>query len=318
MIFGEKIGAGTAAGRAPLGQAEGMIDDMIRFGVAGWDYKDWWGPVYPADQKGKRGFDPLAYLARYFDTIEVNSTFYRPPSPKSATSWARRVSENPRFRFTAKLWRRFTHQRDEAWTTPEVDDVRTGLAPLMEAERLGCLLVQFPWSFKRDAASREWLGDLATAFAEFPLAVEVRHSSWNVPEFYAALRERGIGAVNIDQPVFHDSIKPGAQVTSPVGYVRLHGRNYENWFRDNAESHERYDYLYTKDELEGWLDRIHAVAKQAQDTYVVTNNHFRGQAPTNALMLRKMDGDEVVVPPELLATYRDALASAGFSMADSR
>jgi uncharacterized protein YecE (DUF72 family) len=284
---------------------------MIRFGVAGWDYDDWWGPVYPADRRGKRAFDPLGYLSRYVDTIEINSTFYRPASEKSATSWARRVPENPQFRFTAKLYQRFTHQRDEAWTQPEVDDVRRGLMPLLEAGRLGCLLVQFPWSFKRDAASREWLDDLVAAFADFPLAVEVRHSSWNVPEFYATLRERGIGAVNIDQPVFRHSIKPGSAVTSGVGYVRLHGRNYENWFREDAASHERYDYLYAKDELEEWLARIHEVAERARETYVITNNHYRGQGPANALMLRQLAGEAVTVPPELATAFAEPLASVG-------
>jgi uncharacterized protein YecE (DUF72 family) len=284
---------------------------MIRFGVAGWDYDDWWGPVYPAERKGKRSFDPLAYLTRYFDTIEINSTFYRPPSERSAASWARRVAENPRFRFTAKLHQRFTHRREEAWTTVEANEVRRGFRPLMDAGRLGCVLVQFPWSFKRDVAGREWLGDLVEVFSELPLAIEVRHSSWNVPEFYETLRERGIGAVNIDQPVFRHSIKPGAEVTSPIGYVRLHGRNYENWFRDNAESHERYDYLYTKDELEAWLSRIHEVARQAHDTYVITNNHFRGQAPTNALMLRAMAGEKVEVPHELRLAFGEALGAVG-------
>jgi uncharacterized protein YecE (DUF72 family) len=282
---------------------------MIRFGVAGWDYNDWWGPVYPVPRP--RGFDALGYLARFVDTVEINSTFYRPASAKSAASWARRVVENPGFRFTAKLYQRFTHQREEAWTRDEVDEVKAGLAPLQEAGRLGCVLIQFPWSFKRDDAAREWLDDLVKAFREFPLAVEVRHSSWNVPEFYAGLRERGIGAVNIDQPVFRHSIKPGAEVTSGVGYVRLHGRNYGNWFRDSAESHERYDYLYPKEELQEWLDRIHEVAERAQETYVITNNHYRGQAPANALMMMKMAGGEPEVPPELAAAFRDVLGSVG-------
>jgi uncharacterized protein YecE (DUF72 family) len=282
---------------------------MIRFGVAGWDYKDWWGPVYPVPRP--RGFDPLGFLARFIDTVEINSTFYRPASAKSAMSWVRRVADNPRFRFTAKLYQRFTHQRDEAWTRNDVEEVKAGLAPLLEADRLGCVLIQFPWSYKRDDASREWLDDLVRAFSDFPLAVEVRHSSWNVPEFYAGLRERGIGAVNIDQPVFRHSIKPGAEVTSGVGYVRLHGRNYGNWFRDSAESHERYDYLYTKEELREWLDRIHEVAERAQETYVITNNHYRGQAPANALMMQKMSGGEPDVPPELAAAFRDVLGSVG-------
>jgi uncharacterized protein YecE (DUF72 family) len=281
---------------------------VIRFGVAGWDYKDWWGPVYPVPRP--RGFDPLGYLARFFDTIEINSTFYGPASAGSATSWARRVAQNPRFRFTAKLYQRFTHQREEAWTRDEIEEVRQGLAPLRDAGRLGAVLLQFPWSFKRDDAAREWLDDLVTALREFPLVVEVRHASWNVPEFYAGLRERGIGAVNIDQPVFRNSIKPGAQVTSGVGYVRLHGRNYGNWFRDSAESHERYDYLYGKEELGEWLDRIHEVAQRAQETYVITNNHYRGQGAANALMMMRMSGGDPEVPRELRVAFRGALESA--------
>lgn len=285
---------------------------MIRFGVAGWDYKDWWGPVYPKDHP--KGFDPLAYLADYFDTIEINSTFYRPPSPRSAERWAERVAHNRHFRFTAKLWQRFTHQRDEAWTAADVDDVRLGFSPLMDAGVLGCVLVQFPWSFKRETDSREWLDDVIRAFGEFPLAVEVRHSSWNVPEFYAALGDRAVGAVNIDQPVFAKSITPGAQATSAIGYVRLHGRNYENWFRDDAESHERYDYFYTVDELAGWLSRIHEVAQATRDVYVITNNHYVGQAPANAAMLKKLYGEEEVdVPPELFETYSGALRQVGIT-----
>lgn len=283
---------------------------MVRFGVAGWDYKDWWGPVYPAAKP--RGFDPLAYLAKYFDTIEINSTFYRPADRQAAERWAGRVAHNPNFKFTAKLWQRFTHERETAWTADELGAVRESMEPIAEAGRLGCLLAQFPWSFKRTNESREWLDDLIGALAKFPLAVEVRHASWNLPEFYASLAERGVGVVNIDQPVFGNSITPGAQVTADVGYVRLHGRNYENWFSERAESHERYDYLYTTDELKPWLDRIHEVAKRARDTYVVTNNHYRGQAAVNAAMLRKLYGvDGVEVPPELEETYRSVLQPLG-------
>ena len=287
-----------------------MDTAVVRVGVAGWDYRDWWGVVYPLPRP--RGFDSLTYLARYFDTIEINSTFYRPPASKAAAGWAVRVASNPRFKFTAKLWQRFTHERDTPWAATDVDQVTAGLAPLHDAGRLGCLLVQFPWSFKRTAASEEWLSDVLTAFARFPLGVEVRHSSWNEPSFYAGLAERDVAIVNIDQPVFHHSIKPGAEATAHVGYVRLHGRNYENWFRDGAASHERYDYLYSAAELKSWLDRIHEVAKRTRETYVITNNHYRGQAATNAAMLRKLGGEDVVlVPPELLDAYGAVLAPLG-------
>ncbi len=283
---------------------------MIRFGVAGWSYDDWWGPVYPATKP--KGFDPLAYLARYYDTIEINSTFYGPAAPRAAERWVRRVAHNRAFRFTAKLWQRFTHDRATAWGRDDVDAVRSGMRPLLDAGRLGCLLAQFPWSFKRTDETQEWLGDVVGAFEEFPIAVEVRHSSWNDPEFYAWLCEHGVGAVNIDQPLYKHSIAPDAAVTSPIGYVRLHGRNYQNWFRENAESHERYDYLYTADELNGWLDFIHEVAQRARETYVVTNNHYRGQAPANAAMLKKLYGiEEVEVPPQLAQAYRGVLEPLG-------
>ena len=153
---------------------------MIRFGPAGWSYRDWAGVVYPEPRP--RGFDPLAYLSRYFDTIEVNSTFYRPPSPETPRRWARRVSDNTNFKFTAKLWQRFTHQRESAWTRDEAEAVRAGLDPLAEAGRLGAVLVQFPWSFKASEGSLEWLADVADEFARYPLVVEVRHASWNRPQ----------------------------------------------------------------------------------------------------------------------------------------
>jgi uncharacterized protein YecE (DUF72 family) len=283
---------------------------VIRFGVAGWDYQDWWGRVYPA--RRPRGFDPLACLSRYFDTIEINSTFYRPATARSAAGWAKRVGRNSGFKFTAKLWQRFTHEREAAWSTDEVTLAQEGLKPLADAGKLGCVLVQFPWSFKRTPESREWLEDLVGAFSAFPLAVEVRHSSWNVPEFYASLAEHGVGVVNIDQPVFKNSITPSGRVTAGVGYVRLHGRNYENWFRDDAEPHERYDYLYSASELAPWLERIHQVAARAHETYVITNNHYAGQGATNAAMLRKLYGEgDVEVPPELEESYRSVLAPLG-------
>ncbi len=172
---------------------------MIRIGPAGWSYRDWEGIVYPRPRP--RGFDPFAFLAGYFDTIEINSTFYRPAGTESATSWASRIRHNPRFRFAAKLWRRFIHDRDEAFTAAAVAAARAALDPLHDAGRLGAVLLQFPWSFRRDDESRVWLEDVTHAFHDFPLVLEVRHESWNVPTFYRELAEVGVGFVNIDQPL---------------------------------------------------------------------------------------------------------------------
>ena len=280
---------------------------MIRVGPAGWSYKDWAGMVYPAPKP--KGFDPLRYLARFFDTIEINSTFYRPAARSAAEAWIERVAGNADFRFTAKLWERFTHQRDEAFTMTDVAAVRDAMDPLHDSGRLGAVLLQFPWSFKRDDASRQWLDDVTRAFRMYPLVLEVRHESWNVPGLYEELAERHIGFVNIDQPRFRNSIGPSASATAPVGYVRLHGRNYQEWFREGAGVEARYDYLYSSAELDPWVERTKEVGAATIETFVVTNNHFQGQAIVNALMLRaKLDGRPAPAPAPVMAAYPEALS----------
>ena len=275
---------------------------MIRFGTAGWMYKDWEGIVYPADKPP--GFDPLHFLAQYFTTVEVNSTFYGPALPKTAEKWIVRVSDFPDFRFTAKLWKRFTHERKTAWTRAEVKEARGAFDKLMKADKLGALLLQFPWSFKRTDEERERLDDLTRTFSAFPLVLEVRHSSWNTPDFYESLAGRGIGFVNIDQPLFHHSIKPSASVTSSIGYIRVHGRNYKDWFRKGAGVEARYDYLYSKEELVPWAERAKEIASVAEQTYVVTNNHYKGKAAANAVMLKSLvTGKKSDAPSTLIDAY---------------
>jgi uncharacterized protein YecE (DUF72 family) len=294
---------------------------VIRFGPAGWEYPDWAGVVYP--KAASRGFDRLSYLARFFATVEVNATFYRPFPADVAARWCDRVRDAPAFRFGAKVWRRFTHERGEAYGADEVKQARAALDRLHAEGRLGAALLQFPWSFKRDAASEEWLRGLFRAFAGLPLALEVRHVSWDAPDVLAELAEAGVGIVNVDQPLFHDSIRPGARVTSPVAYVRVHGRNYKDWFRKNAGRDARYDYLYSAAELEPWAARIAELAEaprppaaasdgdadaEPPDVYVVTNNHFRGQAAANAKMLESMvEGRKVEAPAGLVERYPEAL-----------
>lgn len=274
---------------------------MIRIGPAGWSYKDWEGVVYP--QKPGKAFDPLAYLARFFNTIEINSSFYRSPAPSTAESWARRVEQRKDFTFTAKLHRVFTHERGKA-TKKDEKEVRDGMAPLVKAGKLGAVLLQFPWSFKNTDEDRLYLTKLLEKFREYPLVLEVRHTSWNNESIYEWLEERGVGICNIDQPVFSRSIRPAAMTTSPVGYVRLHGRNYQNWFRDKAPRDERYNYLYSLDELDPWLTRIKQVAKQTRETYVITNNHFRGQAVVNAVEIKAaLEEEQVPAPGPLFEHY---------------
>ena len=286
----------------------------IRVGVAGWDYRDWKGPFYPA--RSPRGFDPLGYLARYVDLIEINSTFYRPPEADWARGWrdrARRGAKADPFRFTVKLWQRFTHQRKEAWTREDLKQFRDGVQPLRRSGMMGALLAQFPWSFRNTDENREWLEDVHRAFASWPLVVEVRHESWNEPGFYEWLTEQGIGFVNVDQPLFGKSIRPSARGTSHVGYVRVHGRNYRDWFRKAAGRDERYDYLYAPAELEPWVERARTVAQEpaTQEVDVVFNNHYKAKAVVNALQFVSMLGREVTAPERLFDAYGRELEAAG-------
>jgi len=266
----------------------------LRVGPAGWDYDDWEGIVYPA--KKPKGFDPLAYLAEYFDAIEINSTFYRPPSPRAAASWVRRTDQNARFKFTLKLYQKFTHER-RGITAEDEAAFRAGVEPIAEAGKLGCVLMQFPWSFKYFPENSLYLKRLIERFKDWPLVLEVRNASWANEVVYELLAERGVGFCNIDQPRSREQLQPTQLATSPVGYVRLHGQNIENWFKEDAGRDERYNYYYSIEELEPWVERIRAVTAQADETYVVTNNHYRGQSVANALQLQFLVRGECIPTP---------------------
>ena len=284
----------------------------IRIGPAGWSYDDWKGIVYPEHAGSK--FDHLAYMASFFDTVEINSSFYRPPAPSASKSWVRRVGHNPDFKFTAKLYQRFTHERGKA-TAADERAYRAGVDPMADAEKLGAVLMQFPWSFKNSDDNRNYLENLIERFKVYRLVVEVRHESWNKPDVYEMLEDRSVGFCNIDQPLFSRSIKPSSRTTSTVGYVRLHGRNYENWFSENARPADRYDYLYSPQELQPWVDNVKRVAKGAEETYVITNNHFQGKGVVNALEIKSQIEEGKVTGPATLADHyprlKDSIVPTG-------
>jgi uncharacterized protein YecE (DUF72 family) len=284
----------------------------ILIGPAGWSYTDWEGIVYP--HKKSKGFHPATYLSQFFDTIEINTSFYNPLRFEVAGGWVAKVSHNPSFLFTAKLWKRFTHERNATLDDEKI--CKRGLEPLATAGRLGALLLQFPWSFRNTKENHEYLSGLCVQFAEYPLVVEVRHSSWNQPEVFARLREQGVGFCNIDQPVIGNSIPPSEHVTTPVGYVRLHGRNYEHWFTANERPEERYNYLYSIEELKPWAERICHIAKMADVVFVVTNNHYQGKAIANALQLTSLLRGKPLAIPESLVEHYPQLAEISAPYSD--
>ncbi len=273
-----------------------------RFGTAGWSYADWKGAVYP--KRPAEGFDPLRYLAAYVDAIEINSTFYRPPTPAAATRWAETVVGLDRFSFTAKLYRGFTHDPPSAWREEDVLAFRAGIAPLVEAGRLGGLLAQFPFWFDAARPNLEHLGRVIDTFGDLPLVVELRHRSLLAPRIVERLRAREVSFCNVDQPASSTSIEVGARVTGPVGYLRLHGRNADRWFAKGAGRDEKYDYLYPPEELERFVPLVRELVEGTERTYVIGNNHFLGKAPANVLELKAaFEGGAVEVPPALVRTY---------------
>ncbi len=286
-------------------------NSSLRVGPAGWNYRDWEGIVYP----GTKSLDPLAFLSEYCDTIEINSSFYAPPRPRDTASWARRVKNNPAFRFTAKAWNRISHENragEESALKADCEEVRRSMDPLVAAGVLGALLIQFPWRFRHAPEQEEYLDRLFRLLPDFPLVLEVRHGSWDKESFYEFLRERGVAFCNVDQPVIGDSLRPDARVTARLGYFRLHGRNYGNWFKEDAGRDARYDYLYTKQEVKQLAAQIKKVQQGTEETYAVTNNHFRGQALVNAMeILEELDGRAPDVPPMLVAAYPDRFRAAG-------
>jgi uncharacterized protein YecE (DUF72 family) len=280
---------------------------IVRVGPAGWSYPDWAGYVYPT--RRPKGFHEAAYLAEFFDTIEINTSFYQPLHPDHAAQWIERVAANPRFVFTAKLWQRFTHDIRSTTSGSAAEDeraVRAGFDVLRAANKLGAVLLQFPFSFHRTAETVAYLSAIIKRFADYPLVVEVRHGSWDSPETLELLRTSGVSFCNIDQPIIGRSLGPSAQTTSPVAYVRLHGRRYDTWFSDDATipTHERYNYLYSAEELAPWVTRVRKVTERARETFVVANNHFQGKSVVNALQLINiLKGSKVKVPEPLRRQY---------------
>jgi uncharacterized protein YecE (DUF72 family) len=289
-----------------------MTSAQILVGTAGWSYKDWEGIVYPASIK--KSEHPAAYLARYFDVIEINSSFYGHIRPEVGKLWCRKVAAvNPRFRFTAKLNRVFTHSPNAvleptsaATLLPNPEDevlAKQGLDAIAGEGCLGALLIQFPVSFRNTNQNRDYLEALLARFSDYPLVVEVRHASWNNEGILRYFVEKGVAFCNIDQPLLGRSLAPTGHATSKIGYIRLHGRNYDQWF-DSDSKNDRYNYLYTEPELAGWQKRIAEVAAKTEVTFVITNNHFEGQAAVNALQLiHALSGQPVAAPETLVRRY---------------
>jgi uncharacterized protein YecE (DUF72 family) len=277
------------------------LPNNLYCGPSGWSYPHWNGVVYPHPKS--RSFHSLEFLSEYFDAIEINTTFYQPIRPEIARLWVQKVSGNPRFLFTAKLNRRFTH--DRILNANEVDAFKEGLRPIKKAGKLGCVLMQFPWSFRFTEENQRFVIELRRTFHDYPLVAEMRHSSWMFEEALGTFIDNRIGFCNIDQAGYTKAMPPTSYLTSSVGYVRLHGRNPRDWDRELAQ----HDYLYSESDLAEWEARVDRIRENAARTFVFMNNDAGGKAVLNALQMARLCGDDRgCAPAGLIQKYRLELA----------
>jgi uncharacterized protein YecE (DUF72 family) len=276
--------------------------EALRVGPAGWSYADWEGVVYPRPHP--RGFHALAFLAGFFDCVELNSSFYAHPRADHARRWRELVEDRPRFRFLAKLGSVFTHgpRLDERSFENERAAYLAGIEPI--ADRLAAILIQFPVSFRDKPPARRRLDRIRAGFGHFPLVLELRQRSWFEPRTLAWLERSGFSLAAIDLPAADDHPPADAPTFGPIGYLRLHGRNAAAWFDRTANRDQKYDYLYGAQEIESLAERARRIARTSEQTFVVTNNHFTGKAVANALdILHALLGERPKAPPTLVERF---------------
>lgn len=303
-----------------------MSPETVLIGTSGYSYpgpppKGWHGVFYPED-KGK-GFDEIEYYSQIFRTVEVNSTFYRPPSEAVTKRWVAKTP--PDFTFALKLWQKFTHpmkigrkSADEQWeaaTDKDFDQFRAGILPLAESGKLGALLLQYPAGFHCTPENMEKVAVTLRWFYDYPKVVELRHRSWTdqASELKAVLAENRAGNVLIDEPKFATSIRQDFQPTGEIFYFRAHGRNARAWW-SHKESWERYDYLYSRGEIKKMADEIKGATSKpgVKKAFAFFNNHARASSAANAIMLSQELGVRLkAMPSEAMLAKFPELARSG-------
>jgi uncharacterized protein YecE (DUF72 family) len=295
----------------------------IRIGTSGWNYPSgkgaWKGIFYPGPRLKRRGagkFDELRFYAEHFDTVEINSTFYGVPSAATTRGWSDRTPEG--FEFSLKLYQKFTHPEMFHKTTgadpwdlgrKDVDEFRSAIEPLASSGKLGALLAQFPPSFKNEPDSRGYLEWLLEQFKSYPVALELRHRSWSDDplETLKLLAAFGAAWAQIDEPKFRFSVRQNLLPNvRTFYYLRLHGRNAAEWWR-HEKSEDRYNYLYSTEELEPFAEAAATAARQVRKAYLYTNNHFSAKSVANAAILKHQLGQPLPgeYPEEFVERYPD-------------
>jgi len=253
---------------------------MIYFGTSGFSYDDWVGNFYPVGMP-KREW--LTYYAHEFNTCEVNSSYYAIPKPSSLKAMVEKTGED--FLFCFKANQEMTHKQED--NAPVFEAFCQVLEPILSAEKLGCILAQFPYSFGFNRRNWDYLRLFRERLGELPVVIEFRKAQWLRREVFDWLRHHNLGFCCVDEPQLPNLLPPLAEATSKISYVRFHGRNGAKWWQ-HEHAYERYDYSYTQQELSEWLPRIRRLDSVAEKTFVFANNHWRGQAVSTIRQLQVM------------------------------
>ncbi|HHY45723.1 MAG TPA: DUF72 domain-containing protein [Firmicutes bacterium] len=253
---------------------------MILIGTSGFSYKDWIGEFYPV---GTKDGDMLRYYSVHFPAVELDFSYYTMPSIKTMAALDRKTPD--KFLFSIKAHKSMTHEIDPEMAKEAFNQFRAAIAPIIDARKLGCILLQFPWGFKNTPENLDYIRRLPELLPGLPAVVEFRNKSWLVEGVFAVLQREGLGFCAVDEPRLRGLIPPVVKVTSSISYVRFHGRNAEKWWK-HTEPWERYDYLYSQEELNEWLPRIKHLDAIASVTFVFFNNCHAGHAVRNALMMQ--------------------------------
>jgi uncharacterized protein YecE (DUF72 family) len=287
----------------------------ILIGTASWTdptlVKD--GNFYPPEARSAE--DRLRFYAEQFRIVEVDSTYYFPPSERNAVLWLERTPKD--FTFNIKAYSLLTNhptKRESIYKDlqPDIPDdleekknlyreqlpdalveevwqrFHDALMPLHSAGKLGAVLFQFPQWFVIGRKNKDYILECADRLKDFRIAVEFRHKTWmedrNVEETLSFLEEHDLPFVCVDMPQgFDSSIPPVATATAEdLALVRFHGRDPKVWAKKNVSASERFRYHYSKDELAEWVPRIRELSSSARETHVLMNNCYRDFAVSNA------------------------------------
>ncbi len=252
-----------------------MASSEILVGTSGFSFSDWKGAVYPESLPSSEW---LSWYAARLRFVELNVTFYRMPDERFLQRLLERVPAG--FRFAIKANRSLTHEIATDWHGA-LESFRSAIRPIMTAGRLEATLFQFPYRFHYSGSNRRYLAALCEAASDLTPAIEFRHSEWFRDSVYEGLRRREATLVWPDLPRLRNLPRLRPIVTTPRGYLRLHGRNSQTWWSGTNES--RYHYRYSDDELRELNQEIAPVLPELETLVVAFNNHFEGNAFFNAV-----------------------------------